>query len=209
MFKPLRTLKFIWSIALGAMTLLACSSRSEENKQRFEDIQPKRTQTHKKTLAKQDTLTPYLLKYTNDSVGLNVEAIEVDARAHFLDRFPHPKGQYPIHFVLREGKKSTYVGEWKFKDSNTRINALFNWLDHYGPNAQQLEWFERQKISKENVLILINSTSILEINSAGSINRKLWERYQRYSYPSDSIRIIIEQRAGQSCRWTKPKMPKQ
>ena len=209
MYKPLLTLKFTWSIAIGAMALSACSSKSEENNKRFEDIQPKRTQTHQKQLAKQDTLAPYLLKYTNDSVGFHFDAIEVDETAHFLDRFPHPKGQYPTRFVLREGEKSMYVGEWKFKDSNTRINALFNWLDHYGPNNQQLEWFERQKISKENVLILINSTSIVEINSSGKINRKQWERYQRYSYPTDSIRIIIEQRTGQSCRWTFPKTPKQ
>lgn len=209
MYKPLLTLKFTWSIAIGAMALCACSSKSEANNKRFEDIQPKRTQTHRKQLAKQDTLDPYLMKYTNDSVGFNFDAIEVDETAHFLDRFPHTKGQYPTRFVLREGEKSMYVGEWKFKDSNTRINALFNWLDHYGPNNQQLEWFERQKISKENVLILINSTSIVEINSSGKINRKQWERYQRYSYPTDSIRIIIEQRTGQSCRWTFPKTPKQ
>ena len=109
MYTPLRTLKFTWHLALGVMALCACSSKSEENKQRFEDIQPKRTQTHQKQLAKQDTLAPYLLKYTNDSVGLNVEAIEVDARAHFLDRFPHPKGKYPTHFLLREGKNSKTV----------------------------------------------------------------------------------------------------
>ena len=209
MYKPLLTLKFTWSIAIGAMALCACSSKSEAKNKRFEDIQPKRTQTHRKQLAKQDTLDPYLMKYTNDSVGFNFDAIEVDETAHFLDRFPHTKGQYPTRFVLREGEKSMYLGEWKFKDSNTRINALFNWLDHYGPNNQQLEWFERQKISKENVLILINSTSIVEINSSGKINRKQWERYQRYSYPTDSIRIIIEQRTGQSCRWTFPKTPKQ
>ena len=209
MYTPLRTLKFTWSIAIGVVALCACSSKSEEKNKRFEDIQPKRTQKHQKQSTIQDTLAPYLLKYTNDSVGFSFDAIEVNMTAHFLDRFPHPKGQYPKRFVLREGQKSMYVGEWKFKDSNTRINALFNWMDHYGPNNQELEWFKRQIISKENVLILINSTSIVEINSRTKINRKQWERYQRYSYPTDSIRIIIEQGTGQLCRWTLQKTPKQ
>ncbi len=208
MYTPNYNVALTWIMAIGGLAIVACSNKSERKNQKFEDIQPKHIQKPSKKKTSQDTLAPYLLKYTNDSVGFTFDAIKIDQTAHFLDRFPHPKGQYPTHFELLDGQNSIFVGEWKFKDSNTRVNAFFNWLDHYGAKDSQLEWFKRQKLSNENVLILINNTSIIEINSNNMINRKKWEHYQYYSNPEDSIRIIIEQRKGQLCRWTIPKSEK-
>jgi hypothetical protein len=85
-----------------------------------------------------------------------------------------------------------------------RKNALFNWLDHFGPEEKQLTWFGRSKISSENMLILINKTSIIQVNSTTTLEVKKWLNYQKYSNPKDSTILIIEQAKGKLCRWIRP-----
>jgi len=195
------SLFYITLLFIGALSV-SCSNQSKDKVAAFEDIRPeykkKETTSHKN----QDTLIPYLTRYTNDSVGLVFDSIELDERLHFLDRFSNGKKPNITHFELSNSSGKTFVGEWKFKDTLARKNALFNWLDHFGPDEKQITWFGRREISSENMLILINKTSIIQVNSASKLDVKKWITYQKYSNPKDSTILIIEQAKGKLCRWT-------
>ena len=183
----------------------SCSNQSKDKVKAFEDIRPEYKKKETTSRTNQDTLLPYLTKYINDSVGLVFDSIQLDQRLHFLDRFSNGKKPNITHFELSNSSGKTFVGEWRFKDTLARKNALFNWLDHFGPDERQITWFGRREISSENMLILINKTSIIQVNSASKLDVKKWMTYQRYSYPKDSTILIIEQAKGKLCRWTIPK----
>ena len=197
------SLFYITLLFIGALSV-SCSNHSKDKVAAFEDIRPDYKKKEITSRTNQDTLLSYLTKYINDSVGLVFDSIQLDTRLHFLDRFSNGKKPNRTHFELSNSLGKTFVGEWKFKDTLARKNALFNWLDHFGPDERQITWFGRRAISSENMLILINKTSIIQVNSASKLDVKKWMTYQRYSYPKDSTILIIEQAKGKLCRWTIP-----
>ena len=182
----------------------SCSNQSKDKVAAYEDISPDKKKKETTSHKNQDTLLPYLTRYINDSVGLVFDSIQLDERLHFLDRFSNGKKPNRNHFELSNSSGKTFVGEWKFKDTLARKNALFNWLDHFGPDEKQITWFGRKEISSENMLILINKTSIIQVNSASKLDVKKWITYQKYSFPKDSTILVIEQAKGKLCRWTIP-----
>jgi hypothetical protein len=197
------SLFYITLLFIGALSV-SCSNQSKDKVAAFEDIRPDYRKKEITSRTKQDTLLPYLTKYINDSVGLVFDSIQLDTRRHFLDRFSNGKKPNSTHFNLINSSGKTFVGEWKFKDTLARKNALFNWLDHFGPNERQITWFGRRVISSENMLILINKISIIQVNSTSKLEVKKWITYQKYSNPKDSTILIIEQAKGKLCRWTIP-----
>jgi hypothetical protein len=188
---------------IGALSV-SCSNHSKDKVAAFEDIRPDYTRKEITSRTNQDTLLPYLTGYINDSVALEFDSIQLDQRLHFLDRFSNGKKPNRTHFELSNSSGKTFVGEWKFKDTLARKNALFNWLDHFGPDERQITWFGRRAISSENMLILINKTSIIQVNSTSKLEVKKWITYQKYSNPKDSTILVIEQAKGKLCRWTIP-----
>lgn len=192
-------------IILGVAFTVGCTSRTTKPIKNFESIQPKHKKNNRLNAVKNDTLSSYLARYTADSVGFLFDSIFIDEDAHFLDRFTDSKKQKFSHFRLSDGPGQTFVGEWKFKDSNARKNALFNWLDHFGPQEKQIEWYSKHKISTVNTLILVNKTSIIQVSSMKRIETKKWEKYQSFYYPKDTTILVIEQIKGKPCIWSKPK----
>jgi hypothetical protein len=197
------SLFYITLLFIGALSV-SCSNHSKDKVAAFEDIRPDYTRKEITSRTNQDTLLPYLTGYINDSVALEFDSIQLDQRLHFLDRFSNGKKPNRTHFELSNSSGKTFVGEWKFKDTLARKNALFNWLDHFGPDERQITWFGRRAISSENMLILINKTSIIQVNSTSKLEVKKWITYQKYSNPKDSTILVIEQAKGKLCRWTIP-----
>jgi len=197
------SLFYITFLFIGGLSV-SCSNQSKDKVAAFEDIRPDYKKKEITSRTNQDTLRPYLTRYINDSVGLVFDSIQLDERLHFLDRFSNGKKPNRNHFELSNSSGKTFVGEWKFKDTLARKNALFNWLDHFGPDEKQITWFGRREISSENMLILINKTSIMQVNSTSKLDVKKWIAYQKYSFPKDSTILIIEQAKGKLCRWTIP-----
>ena len=194
-------------IFLFTLIAVGCTSGSSKPIKRFETIQPTHKTNNRLNPTKTDTLSAYLSRYTVDSVGFTFDSIQVEGSAHFLDRFTDAKKPRFSHFRLFDASEQTFIGEWKFKDSSARKNALFNWLDHFGPQEKQIEWYGKKKISSENTLILVNKTSIIQVNSTERIATKKWQKYQKYYFPKDTTILIIEQIKGKPCQWSKPKYP--
>lgn len=205
--KLTKKLNAVQLIILIMLLTVGCTSGSTKPIKRFEAIQPTHEKNNQLNAAKLDTLSAYLARYTTDSIGFTFDSIRLDGSAHFLDRFTDAKKPRFSHFQLSDASGQTFFGEWKFKDSNARKNALFNWLDHFGPQEKQIEWYGKKKISTDNTLILVNKTSIIQVNSTKRIETRKWEKYQTYYYPKDTIILVIEQIQGKPCKWSKPKSP--
>lgn len=205
--KLTKKLNAVRLIILLMLFTVGCTSSSNRPIKRFEAIQPTHQNNNRLNATKPDTLSAYLSRYTMDSVGFTFDSIYVGGSAHFLDRFTDVKNPRFSHFILSDASGQTFIGEWKFKDSSARKNALFNWLDHFGPQEKQIEWYGKKKISTENTLILVNKTSIIQVSSMKRIETKKWEKYQTYYYPKDTTILVIEQIQGKPCKWSKPKSP--
>lgn len=205
--KLTKKLNAVRLIILMMLLTVGCTSGSTKPTKRFEAIQPTHQNNNRLNATKPDTLSAYLSRYTMDSVGFTFDSIYVEGSAHFLDRFTDVKKPRFSHFILSDASGQTFIGEWKFKDSSARKNALFNWLDHFGPQEKQIEWYGKKKISTENTLILVNKTSIIQVSSMKRIETKKWEKYQTYYFPKDSTILVIEQIQGKPCKWSKPKSP--
>ncbi|MFM7595210.1 MAG: hypothetical protein ACKO4Y_03430 [Flavobacteriales bacterium] len=195
---------FIMLCIIGALSI-SCSTKSSDKTATLEDIRPTKNKKEHIAQPENDTLIPYLKRFNNDSVALAFDSIRIDESLHFLDRFSNGKTPNNSHFILSNLSGKTYLGEWKFKDTIARKNALFNWLDHFGPEEKQIGWYGRSKISSDHMLILINKFSIIEVRSSNKLDQKKWLNYQVYCNPKDSTLLIIEQVKGKLSSWTKPK----
>jgi len=193
---------FLVLILILLVSLYSCQDKKETVRD-FDSIQPKSKKTqkiHEKTV---DTLAEWLAPFNSDSVRLKIDSLSIDSNPHFLDRFTQTKGTRFRHYTMMGKDQNLWFGRWEFPDTTSKKNALFNWLDHFGPEKLKIEWFGKERISKENELILINKLSIISVHSLSEINREKWRAYQRYIAPKDSTLIIIYQPKGAKCKWTK------
>lgn len=196
------------TVVLVIIGLVSCSSKPKKHVVSFDKIQPKTNHIPSKNKLVNDTLGLYLVKFNQDSVALGFDSIQIDNSLLFLDRFIVKQQQPYSRLILKNKVATVWFGEWKFKDTLSRKNAFFNWLDHFGPSEIQLDWLGREKICQAHLLILVNKQSIIQIISSQRIDSKSWEAYQRINHPTDSLRIKIEQLKGKSCKWIYPTNPK-
>lgn len=186
---------FLLGIGLG------CSPEKKKGITKFEDIRPKHANKTQANQSNEDTLSAYLNPFNQEKVSLNFDSIYLNNEIHFLDRFIDKSNQGLNHFILKKNNSECRFGQWKFKDSTARKNALFNWLDHFGPSSVQVELNSKKNICNAHLLILINKKSIIEIISPQPIEIKKWIDFQRITDPKDSLVLRIEQRKGKSCQW--------
>jgi len=187
-----------FSLMLG---LMSCQANQKPKVVNYETIKPKmqkhETSIDSTTASSQLNLDPF----NRDSVGLEVtEGTRYDT-LHFLDRFAeHAKH---THLQLSSLQGSFRMSRWQFSDSIERKNALFNWLDHFGKNNRTITWLKPTILSSEFQLILINTRSIIEVTSSNNVSVRSWLNYQRFNYPKDSTRYIVQQKSNHVCRWFK------
>ncbi len=142
-----------------------------------------------------DTL-PKKYRYITDSLGFTTESTALPYVNPFIARFGPKKSYY---FTAYSGKDSLQFSEFNFKDSVKTKTAFFNWLDRFGDKEITLHMGEEAKVSKQNLLILVNDTSIYIFQ--GSIKVKTDQIILRPEFLKKKWRYIIEQPARMKTKW--------
>lgn len=140
--------------------------------------------------------------------GFNLKlARELGLDVMELDSFPEP--MFPDRFVPRSIQKlklqfkedGMFYGQWIYKDSIKTMNALFNWLDCFGPKCKSLKYLQSANFQKEELLIFLNDTSITYISSPLKLDKSLWQQYLEKDRKIEAWDLVIAQRKGGKASW--------
>lgn len=99
----------------------------------------------------------------------------------------------------------TQVKSWYFKDSIRTVNALYNWLDCFGPDCKGISIGDSVNVSKESFILFQNDTQIHFVKSK-TVNFKRWETFftDSMSRKSNFWNYIIKQRDNDVVQWETP-----
>lgn len=190
-----------WLIFLFvASSIYSCQEQKEELVD-FSEIAP---QSEKYKNGKESSIDSSLVS----DFGFDTElARELGIDVMELDSFPDP--MFPDRFVPRSIQKVTlhlkedaiFFGQWLYKDSIKTMNALFNWMDCFGPKCKSLKYLQSANFQKDEMLLYVNDTSISYITSPLKLDKKQWQQYFEKKYEIEEWDLIIVQRKGAKASW--------
>jgi len=184
---------------LYLLLIYACSSEKKELTIDYKPISKATDKAYDSKDSIQEKPSVDVTMFNQNGIQLGVINADTLTQLHFLDRFAKPENR--SKFSLTTTKANCTYFRWDFRDSLHRKTAMYNWLDHYGDKNLSLDWLGNKKLSPENLLILLNSHSIIEVKSTSKIDLNRWTDFQKINFSKDSLRYIIEQPAGKKCKW--------
>jgi hypothetical protein len=123
----------------------------------------------------------------------------------FVDRF-RPK--QTEKWILVSDKDSLNLSTYNFKDSIQTRNAFFNWLDCFGIKRQNLVVGSMLKVKGRNLQILVNSTSIIVVESSRSINQEKLIKSMNHKVKELDYMYLVDSPIGKKTVWSKMKKNK-
>lgn len=189
-----------WQLILCFMVaLISCKQNRNEATLDYDKIRPKPSNPTNQQQGETDSLQIDLQCFNRDSVQLAIQMAQAFDTAHFLNRFTDKEQRKFL--TLKTNHTEITFGAWKFRDSLQRKNAVFNWLDHFGEKEISVQWLKATPLGKRHQLILINASSIIELNSPSKLEIVDWVNYQRFNFPKDSLRFLISSTPNKKCQW--------
>lgn len=195
------------------LILFACDAKPKPVPRKpvdFENIRPKPALIPILKDSLGDTTQSELTIFEHDSLKMHFDSLVVMDDLHFLNRFTEinrkknsssKEKKHWTYWRLYQKKKVIELRKWDFKDSITRSNAFYNWIDNYGEDRLSFRPFESIVLSHQYVLVLVNSSSIVAVESSTKIDKAKWEMYQKVSSPKDTTRMEIYQTPKKPCVW--------
>jgi hypothetical protein len=183
---------------LGILGLItACTEKSDPVKN-LDDIRPKSESKEriKEYKESKDTLLPYLMNYTQDSVLLEIESISPIEHSHFINRFQPTK---KFAFTLQQKDSTTNIEHfsWEFKDSSATKNAFYNWLDI----EKSSKVFAPKSLSKDFFTALITEKHIDFFYSKKKMDIPKLMRYVKFNRNTETYKFIIIQKRNSKALW--------
>lgn len=133
-----------------------------------------------------------------NELGMNLSGVKFIEEPLFPDRFS-PKSSKKL--VLMQEMDSTVFCQWIYKDSLKTMNALFNWIDCFGPKCKSIKYRFNENFQPENMLIFVNDTSITYISSDKPLSEKDWQQYFEKVNGIEEWDNVIIQKARRKAGW--------
>ncbi|MFK7787389.1 MAG: hypothetical protein AB8B56_19855 [Crocinitomicaceae bacterium] len=167
-------MKYISVFFLGVL-VIGCSPKMEEEIKDFNDILPNSERDYDQkdsvTVDHSDTLEVYVNRFAKIGTLDSISKYEEDL---FPDRFGSESME---KFVMNmEGEQTVFV-KWRFSDSLRVTNALFNWLDCFGPTCKFIRVGEEGRLQRNGFQVLANDTVLIYIESESKLNADTWDEY--------------------------------
>lgn len=118
----------------------------------------------------------------------------------FVDRF-RPKSTEK--WIILSEKDSLNLSAYNFKDSTQTKNAFFNWLDCFGIKRQNLVVGSALKVKGRNLQILVNSTSIVVIESTLPLNQEKLIRSLNFKVKELNYLYLVDAPQSKKTSWNK------
>ncbi len=144
----------------------------------------------------EDTLA-YLLKGLKES-GISATSVDPVLELTFPDRFG-PKRAKKFQFAVA-GDTIRY-SEWYYGDSTRVMNALYNWIDCFGPKCKSVYMKERVNMQPKPFKMLVGDTTLVFIEAETSLDFEQWDDYMESLGYGKDWNLVIEQVKGSRARW--------
>jgi hypothetical protein len=134
------------------------------------------------------------------AIELGIDVMEVDSfpQPMFPDRFT-PKSIQKLSLQFKED--AVFFGQWTFKDSIKTMNALFNWMDCFGPKCKSIKYLQPAKFQAESMVIFVNDTSITYLSSTIKLDKVQWQQYLETNNGVDFWDLVIVQKKNGKAEW--------
>jgi hypothetical protein len=103
--------------------------------------------------------------------------------------------------TLQLKEDAIFFGQWVYKDSIKTMNALFNWMDCFGPKCKSLKYLQPTNFQKESMLIFVNDTSLTYISSPLKLDKNQWQQYLEKNKGTTEWDIVIVQKKAAKASW--------
>lgn len=180
--------------------LVSCTSPKDEVID-FNELIPKSeryTDDSEPKQAESDTLSRYFDRKLALACGLPFDTLSFIEDALFPDRFK-PLKTTKLKLINKEGV--VFFGQWTYKDSLKTMNAIFNWMDCFGPRCKSLKYLESVNFQSDALLLFMNDTSLTYISSAQALNEKYWQIYLKEKNGVDLWDLVIVQKKQRKANW--------
>lgn len=145
-----------------------------------------------------DTLDKYFDIRLSSDLAIPVRTIDLLNQPMFPDRF---SPRYGSKLILKGEGDSIVFCQWVYKDSIKTMNALFNWLDCFGPKCNELKYRTNEKMQPDNLLLFINDTSITYLSSFGKLDELAWQKYLEQRNGVDQWDNVVIQKKRSKSVW--------
>lgn len=90
---------------------------------------------------------------------------------------------------------------WKYGDSITNINALYNWLDCFGDKCKSISIGDSIGVSKNGFLLFQDNRNIHFVQSPKRLEKKVWEKFFTKDQKNASWNYVIKQTPRGKITW--------
>lgn len=187
------------SIIACIFLLIACGEEKKRDVIDMTEITPRSERNYDEgTKESIDTIDFKFDQSAANELGMNLSGLKFFNLPLLPDRFS-PKSSNKL--VLMQEADSTVFCQWVFKDSLKTMNALFNWLDCFGPKCKSIKYRFNENFQSEHMLIFVNDTSITYISSEQILSEKDWQSYFETVHRIEDWENVIIQKAGRKAVW--------
>lgn len=187
------------SIIFIVFILFACGEEKKDEVIDMQDITPHSDRDYDHTQKEIiDTIDFGFDQAVANELGMNLSSVKFFEKPLFPDRFT-PKSSKKL--ILMQEIDSTFFCQWTFKDSLKTMNALFNWIDCFGPKCKSIKYRFNENFQPENMLIFVNDTSITYISSDKPLSEKDWQHYFEKVNGIEEWDNVIIQKAKRKASW--------
>lgn len=199
-FKDIDLMKYI-SIFGVFIILFACKQDKKEVLD-MNDIMPQseKDEIYKPKTDLKDTLDFGFDTKIAEKIGIRVMEIDTIGEPMFPDRFS-PRGIKKLNLHLKEDL--IVFCQWTYKDSIKTKNALYNWIDCFGPKCKSIKFGQKVNFQKDNFVLLVNDTSITYVSSALKIKAEDWIEYFELKNEIEDWKYVIQQGTRAKAGWYK------
>jgi hypothetical protein len=193
-------MRFIWLIITGTL-LSSCGPSSEIEVIDIGELLPESTYQDSSQTSEQieETTDSLLLTLINifGLEGLNV--LDNNNQTFLPDRIRHMQRMEKT-FELN-GTNFSFVA-WQYEDTVLPSNALYNWMDCFGPECKEITWSSTDNISKtESIRILKGQNHLVYLTSRERTDFKALDTWLNELFPEEEWRTEIVQQKGREVKW--------
>lgn len=190
----------IIAFGIGVVVLTACSSGETETV-KYSDLSPNSKGKNHEV----DSTDAVKNERPEKSVYLNlVDTLRGDDNWKkwdtllFADRFGARTSE---KWIVKDEKDSLILLNFTFKDSLQTRNALFNWLDCFGPNCTSYTVGGDLKLKGKYLYLFVDATSIYYIESQSRLKQELLRTVFNKKPDKENWMYMVQSKPGAKAEW--------
>jgi hypothetical protein len=178
--------------------LFSCQEKTKDDIQDFGEIVPKSSKTVVKDTLKISQIDSVKIKYYEKIDYIAIDSVKEISNSLLPDRFnPIKKVKETIYYKT----DSLQFCEWKYKDTTSLKQALYNLMDCFETPCKPIKMYESKNVSKSSFTILCYQKSMIFLKSSSEINLKNWLVFLDDQKGYNSFELIISQPKNGKTKW--------